>query len=87
MWRQALIFLCHDYRIYCSLNGLPLFRDLEKAHWQSKIRRMKSWSCKQRREARALIEAGFEHMTSENNDRGKIFKKLKTDNYAEAGSP
>jgi hypothetical protein len=36
--------------------------------------------------ATALIEAGFECVTGEYGEGGKIFKKLKTDNYTEAGS-
>jgi hypothetical protein len=37
-------------------------------------------------EATSLIEAGFEYVTGEYGDGGKIFKKLKTENYSEAGS-
>jgi len=37
-------------------------------------------------EAAKLVENGFEYFTGEYEDGGKIFKKLKTDNYTEAGS-
>ncbi len=37
-------------------------------------------------EATALMEAGFDYATGKYSDGGKIFKKLKTDDYLECGS-